>query len=120
MVLRGYDTGMATSYEIEQALSRHAVRRSARVTRPSLARPHRAAACDVGIGLGCRMAVGRRALFATFEDVVVAVAPPRSGKTAWIGGAVIDAPGAVVATSTKTDLYEYTSLLRGQRGPVAV
>src|SRR3954447_16351064 len=120
MVLRGYDTGLATAYEVERALSRDAVRRSARVTRPGLPRPHRAPAAAVGIRLGRRQALGRRPLYATLEDVVLAVAPPRSGKTAWLGGAVIDAPGAVVATSTKTDLYEYTGLLRALRGPVHV
>src|SRR5689334_8845223 len=60
MVLRGYDTGLATAYEIERALSRDAVRRSARVTRPSLSRPHRAPAAEVGIRLGRRAALGRR------------------------------------------------------------
>ncbi|MEU0155613.1 type IV secretory system conjugative DNA transfer family protein [Micromonospora fulviviridis] len=54
---------------------------------------------------------GRR-LYASYRDVILAIAPPQSGKTAWLMGTIIDAPGAVVATSTKHDIYEMTHHLR--------
>ncbi|MBA3905905.1 MAG: type IV secretory system conjugative DNA transfer family protein [Pseudonocardiales bacterium] len=111
---------MATSAEITRALSARAVRRSARTTRPSLERPHRAPVGEVGIALGRRADVFGAPLYASLEEVVLAVAPPRSGKTAWLGNVVLDAPGACVATSTKADLYEHTWRLRAERGPVVV
>ena len=45
---------------------------------------------------------------------------PRTGKTGWLAGRVLDAPGAVLATSTRTDLYELCAPLRARRGPVFV
>ena len=115
-----YDTGMATQAEIAAAMSLRAMRRSARTTRPSLAQPHRAAATDVGIALGREAGVRRRRLYASLEEVVLATAPPRTGKTAWLGNVVVDTPGACVATSTKTDLHAHTAALRSPRGPVVV
>jgi type IV secretion system protein VirD4 len=47
------------------------------------------------------------------EDSMWVYAPQRSGKTLWLAvGIVIDAPGAVIATSTKTDLFLLTALMR--------
>lgn len=47
------------------------------------------------------------------EESMWVYAPQRSGKTLWLAvGIVIDAPGAVIATSTKTDLFLYTALMR--------
>lgn len=120
MVVRGYDTGMAASADIIAAMALGAVRRSARTTRPGLAFPHRAAPSAVGITLGREDRALGRALYASLEEVVLAVAPPRSGKTAWLGNVVIDAPGACVATSTKADLYEHTHRLRARGRPVVV
>lgn len=51
-------------------------------------------------------------LYASYRDVILVQAPPQSGKTAWLCGAIIDAAGAVVATSTKADIYDLTHLLR--------
>jgi type IV secretion system protein VirD4 len=45
---------------------------------------------------------------------------PRRGRTGWLAGRILDAPGAVLATSTRTDLSEVTAGIRGQRGPVFV
>jgi type IV secretory pathway TraG/TraD family ATPase VirD4 len=46
---------------------------------------------------------------------------PRSGKTGHLAGLLIDAPGAALATSTRTDLIELTAKLRAQRtGPTYV
>ena len=45
---------------------------------------------------------------------------PRSGKSGELAGRIIDAPGAVIATSTRTDLVTLTAELRARRGPVFV
>ena len=37
---------------------------------------------------------------------------PRTGKTGYLAGRVIDAPGAVLVTSTRTDLHELAAGLR--------
>jgi type IV secretion system protein VirD4 len=47
------------------------------------------------------------------EDSMWVFAPQRSGKTLWLAvGILIDAPGAVIATSTKIDLFLLTALMR--------
>src|SRR3954467_6037995 len=117
MSTRAYSTGLASAAEISRAMSVRAIRRSAVVTRPGLPDPRRAPMGEVGISLGRQTL---RRLYASLEEVVLAVAPPRSGKTAWMGNVVIDAPGACVATSTRTDLYEHTARLRAGEGPVEI
>ena len=47
-------------------------------------------------------------------------AGPRMGKTQLLAGQIIDHPGAVIVTSTRTDLLDLTAPLRAQRGPVFV
>lgn len=55
------------------------------------------------------------------EDTVVVIAGPRVGKTAFLAvAAVLDAPGAVVATSTKVDLVRLTVAQRRAAGAVHV
>ena len=57
----------------------------------------------------------------SYQDLVLLVAPPRQGKTAWLGGALIDFPGAALAASTKPDFYNLTAAFRGRDGrPVIV
>ncbi len=48
------------------------------------------------------------------------VGGPRVGKTGEIAGRILDAPGAVIATSTRTDLVALTGPVRAQRGRVRV
>jgi type IV secretory pathway TraG/TraD family ATPase VirD4 len=45
---------------------------------------------------------------------------PRTGKSGELAGRILDAPGAVIATSTRADLIELTAPLREQHGPVYV
>ena len=84
--------------------------------RPSLAgrRPAEITAGDVGLALG-RLGTGRtgRVLFSSWEDVVLAYMAPRSGKsTALAIPAVLSAPGAVIATSNKADVWSATAAIR--------
>ncbi len=55
------------------------------------------------------------------EDSCVTVAPARAGKTTSLAAPrVVDAPGPVLATSTKVDLLRLTAGARATRGPVHV
>jgi type IV secretory pathway TraG/TraD family ATPase VirD4 len=84
--------------------------------RPSLTgrKPAGLEARDAGLVLG-RLGTGNKGplLFAGWEDVVLAYMAPRSGKsTALAIPAVLSAPGAVVATSNKADVWAATAALR--------
>jgi type IV secretory pathway TraG/TraD family ATPase VirD4 len=98
------------------------MRRQATVVRPSLAElPRRErlrlATTEVAVPL-CR--VGALRVWSSIADVLCVFGGPRTGKTGYLAGRVIDAPGAVLVTSTRTDLHELTAALRSRRGPVFV
>ncbi len=89
--------------------------------RPSLAgsNPRSLPAADTGLLLGdLKRPSGRGpALFASWEDTITAFMAPRSGKTTALSiPYVLSAPGAVVATSNKADLWAATAQLRAQAG----
>lgn len=90
----------------------------ARQLRPSLAGQRNLDPGDVGLPLGLLAPRGPQ-LRASWEDVTLAIMAPRAGKTTALAvPAVLDAPGAVVATSNKADLWTATSTLRADAGPV--
>ena len=62
---------------------------------------------------------GRRVI-ASMEDQTLVLAAPRTGKSGWLADRIIDHPGAVVTTTTRTDLFENTAPLRGRHGAVHV
>ena len=60
-------------------------------------------------------------LYVQHEDSMWVFAPQRSGKTLFLAvGITLDAPGAVIATSTKNDLLMLTAIAREARGDVSV
>ncbi len=94
------------------ALTPTAAMRRARQLRPSLPVKGRLPACQVGVPVGQLRPHGP-ALQASWEDVLLAVMAPRAGKTTALAvPAVLAAPGAVVATSNKADLWAATASLR--------
>jgi len=102
------------------ALTPEGVQRRARRLRPSLTEvdPRRIRSDDAGVRLGALRHRGRDGptLRASWEDVLLAVMAPRAGKTTALAvPAVLDAPGAVVATSNKADLWAATSALRREK-----
>jgi type IV secretion system protein VirD4 len=108
--------GMATLHEAERAAGRRALLRRASVVRPSLTEP--SGPEDVGYRLG---RLRGRELWCSVEDSVLLVGPPRMGKglhlvIPW----VLDAPGPVVATSTRPDTLAVTFHTCAKRGPVAI
>src|SRR4051794_12155511 len=119
-------SGVASTFEVVRVGSGMAIRRKAATVRPSLTPTGRIArwrqlvalpTYEVGLQL-CR--VGLLRVWISSEDVLLVFGGPRTGKTQYLGGRIIDAPGAVLVTSTRTDLYEITAPLRRRRGPVYV
>jgi len=115
-------SGVASTLDIVRFASFLAVRRKATVVRPSLAELSRWArvgvrTTEVAVPL---CAVGRWRVWSSIEDVTLTFGGPRTGKSGWLAGRVIDAPGAVLVTSTRTDLHALTAGLRARRGPVYV
>jgi type IV secretory pathway TraG/TraD family ATPase VirD4 len=92
--------------------------RTAITLRPSLQGhdPRSLAPGQVGLALGRVLRAGGRpgpAVYASWEDTLVAFMAPRSGKTTALAVPfVLSAPGAVIATSNKADLWAATAALR--------
>ncbi|NCD16198.1 MAG: type VI secretion protein [Actinobacteria bacterium] len=107
--------GVATGPEVRAAAGLREVRRRARHARPSLPRPR---GTDVGYRLGRSRGVQA---WASVEDSMLLVGPPRSGKGLHLViPMILDAPGAVVTTSTRPDNLTVTLHHRTQVGPIAV
>jgi type IV secretory pathway TraG/TraD family ATPase VirD4 len=107
--------GIATRSEVARAASETALLRRAGHLRPSLHQPRPE---DVGYRLGASRG---KNLWASVEDSILLIGPPRSGKGAHVViNAILDAPGAVVTTSTRPDNLTATLRARQDIGPVAV
>jgi type IV secretion system protein VirD4 len=114
--------GVASRWAILRTASAFAVRRRMTVLRPSLAklpvwqRIH-VKTTEIATPLA---RVGLLRIWSPVEDVTLRVGGPRTGKTGELAGRILDAPGAVIATSTRTDLVELTGPCRSRKGPVQV
>ncbi len=107
--------GLATRADVEHAVGRRQVLRRGRSARPALKRPSPE---DVGTLRGYSRG---RGCWSSVEDSEIDVGPPRSGKGLHsVINAILDAPGAVVTTSTRPDNLVATLGLRKAVGPVAV
>lgn len=107
--------GTATRHEVAQAASEKALLGRAESLRPALERP---APGDVGYLLGTSKG---RQVWASVEDSVLVVGPPRSGKGLHLViNMILDAPGSVVTTSTRPDNLTATLRARQRLGQVAV
>lgn len=108
--------GTASAVEIARAASPKALVKKAATLRPSLVgkvAPH-----EVGYLLG-RGKGGQ--VWATVEDSILLIGPPRAGKGYFVAlNAILDAPGAVIATSTRPDNLTATMQARARKGKVAV
>ena len=107
--------GVATGPEVKVDAGLREVRRRARHARPSLPHP---TGTDVGYRLGRSRGVEA---WASVEDSMLLVGPPRSGKGLHLViPMILDAPGAVVTTSTRPDNITVTLHARQSIGPIAV
>ncbi|MFD8706824.1 type IV secretory system conjugative DNA transfer family protein [Kitasatospora sp. NPDC059648] len=117
-VLRGpKGEGFANKMELASLFGERQLLARIPELRPSLhnATGRKPSGLDAGLRLGTD-ALWKRQLWISCEDSVLIFAPPRSGKSAWLIGAVIDAAGAAVVTSTRADLYQLTHRLRRANG----
>lgn len=114
--------GVASAWAVFRVASAFAVRRRACTLRPSYAGipcflRWWAPTTEFATAL-CR--VGFLRVWSPVEDVTLRIGGPRTGKTGELAGRIIEAPGAVIATSTRTDLISITRSIRGFRGPTYV
>jgi hypothetical protein len=108
--------GHASKAEIRRELSLTAARASAAVTRPSMPEPERRRAPldEVGAPMH-RGPIGP--LVAPFTNPTGTLAPTQSGKSRGdLVHKVLGAPGALLCSTTKPDLLEFTALARTRRG----
>ncbi|MCI1787665.1 MAG: TraM recognition domain-containing protein [Actinomyces sp.] len=107
--------GTATRHDITATASTRALLKRAASLRPSLESPKPQ---DVGYLLGRSKGAG---VWASVEDSIMVIGPPRSGKGLHLViPAILDAPGAVVCTSTRPDNLTATMRARARVGPVAI
>src|SRR5690606_18883776 len=101
--------------DVDKVASTRALLARSGTLRPSHPNP---APSDVGYLLGSSKG---REVWASVEASVLVLGPPRSGKGLHlVVNATLDAPGAVITTSTRPDNLTATMTARQRRGPVAV
>ncbi|MBN9209791.1 MAG: type IV secretory system conjugative DNA transfer family protein [Microbacterium ginsengisoli] len=108
--------GIADARDVQRAASERDLLRRAKTLRPSLTDPKPE---QVGYLLGTSRGKG---VWTSVEDSILLIGPPRSGKGANIViNSILDAPGAVITTSTRPDNLTATLRARqARRGPVSV
>jgi type IV secretion system protein VirD4 len=135
VVVRGrehsnHNQGAASKWDTWQSASREAMRAQARILRPSLAaltdRQLRQipvteyAALVATTGYSIAGGGGTAEIWSSCEDVTLRSGGPRRGKSGSLAAHVVDAPGAVLCTSTRTDLLNVTREVRAQRGKILI
>ena len=95
-----------------------ACRKRAKVTRPDLSSKARNAAAAAQLGIPLHQApVSRAQLWLPLENATGVIAPQQSGKTLMdLLHKVIAAPGGLITTSTKLDLFLLTARARERGG----
>lgn len=107
--------GIASRHDITTTASTKTLLARARTLRPGLVSPNPK---DVGYLLGSSKGAS---VWASVEDSIMVIGPPRSGKGLHLViPAILDAPGAVVCTSTRPDNLTATMRARAKIGPVAI
>lgn len=61
-----------------------------------------------------------KSIYSKHSQGLLVIGPPGSGKSMFLLNQVLDFPGAVYASTTKTELFDLAGELRAQRGPVHV
>ena len=114
---RGGESGFAPASSVRSALGARAAKRRGAVVVPGPTRPR---LDESGLYLGRDLR--GRPLWATREDSVVVIGPPRSGKTRQVAIPLLRrAVGPQVVVSTKHDLLEHLAFVqRLSRAPLSV
>jgi type IV secretion system protein VirD4 len=118
--------GTATALDIAEHAGPKALRLKARVLRPSLSElswwsRSRVKPTQLGVLVG-RLGLGLwgQQIWSSCEDATLRVGGPRTGKTLTLACHGVDAPGALITTSTRLDLAEMVHAARRARGAVHV
>ena len=107
--------GLADRYQVKAAAGAAALLARAATLRSSLACPVPA---DIGYPLGSSRGIE---CWSSVEDSMVLLGPPRSGKGYNIViPMLLNAPGAVITTATRSDNLTATMTARAERGPIGV
>ena len=107
--------GLATSRQVDRTAGERALLARSQTLRPSLSN---AKPSEVGYWLGSSRG---RACWASVEDSIFVLGPPRSGKGLQaVIPAILDSPGAVITTATRADNLAVTMTSRSNGRPVAV
>jgi type IV secretion system protein VirD4 len=115
--------GVANFWAILRASSWWTLRRRGRVLRPSLngrswwARWRHTPITELGTRV---IRSGWLWVWSSVEEHTLTLGGPRQGKSGKLAGTIVDAPGAVLVTSTGGDLVRNTAHLRTGLGPVHV
>jgi type IV secretion system protein VirD4 len=108
-------SGLASRRQVLIAAGQKTLMRHAKTLRPGLTHP---APCDVGYLLGRSRGVR---VWSNVRDSIVLLGPPGSGKGLHtVIPMILDAPGAVITTSTRPDNLTATLSARAGAGSVAV
>lgn len=109
--------GFAERGQVKKVMGRNALIKQRRVLRPSLTEvsARHVPTTEVGKPLGRDRKTGVE-VFSSIEDSHVLISPMGGGKTALLAGMILDAPGAVVATSSKPDILSLTEGIRAANG----
>lgn len=126
-----YREGIARSPEIRKSVGPKAARKAVKKIRPTLKRQPADQTrklpsgrrrvkdpAEANLHLGSAESVP---VHASLEESMLLLGPPRSGKGVGVlVGAIIDAPGPVITTSSRADNLAMTMHKRMEKGPVAV
>jgi type IV secretion system protein VirD4 len=109
--------GFAHAFSLWLRWSRFAVLRRSGQIRPALPLRHRLIdPREHSVFLG--HAHYNHGLRVPLDEHLLIMAPPGTYKTAFLADIILRYPGPVIATTTKPDLYDLTSAVRAQLGPV--
>ncbi|MFJ2833619.1 TraM recognition domain-containing protein [Streptomyces sp. NPDC087263] len=113
--------GFAGRKRLKKQMSRRELVKKRKILRPSLKDvPARKVPTNaVGFYIGKCRKTGMH-LYAAIEESSLMLAPMGAGKTAKLGNWLLDAPGAVLATSTKYDIVELTEAIRARVGNILI
>lgn len=109
--------GMADVTEIARVMGESAARASAEQTRPSLSAGERGRAAMQEVALPVGRTDSGTAIYANLQEHVQCMAPTGAGKTQNVMiPALLTAPGAAVATSTRADILDVVATARRAAG----
>lgn len=114
-MLRGRN-GIARRPEVQRTVGTKATKKRIKKVRPTLKSPKtEEGAILLGTSEGSKV-------WSSLEESICLIGPPRSGKGLHLlVGAILDAPGPVISTSSRADNYAMTKELREQHnGPVTL